>query len=179
MLKVLFQLDYFNQFNQAIPIRAETEHIYAILNDYTHVRGYKFSTSGQTRSNFNTLNVSSIKTYINLMRVVVKNISIMLLLKYPIGMQKLPLIEKFYLNTPVGGFLEQMGPQESVFAILDENTLSLLKNISDNDPVVQEIVTQINAMPDLTEKEIKQQNQEWDEHMKEVKREQKGNGEQL
>lgn len=181
MIKSIFKLQYFKQFNEAVPIHSEMEQTYNVLSDYTHVRGYRFSTTGQTISNFNQFNENSLKIYINLMKAVVKNNVIILLLKYPIGMQKLPLMEKFYLNTPMGGFLEQSGPQESVFAILDDNIKAILKDISDKDPTVQEIVTQINAMPDLTEEEIKQQNEKWDKHLEEhkpVNRDDKGDKKQ-
>lgn len=169
MIKSIFALQYFKQFNEAVPIHSEMEHAYNVLSDYTHVRGYRFSTTAQTKSNFNQFNETSLKIYIKLMRAVVKNNIILLLLKYPIGMQKLPLMEKFHLNTPMGGFLEQYGPQEVVFAILDDNIKAILKDISDKDPTVQGIVTQINAMPDLTEEERKQQNEEWDKHLEEHK----------
>lgn len=169
MVKSIFTLDYFKQFNKAVPIRSEMECTYDALSNYTHVRGYQFSTSAQTISNFNQFNEASLKMYIKLMKDVVKNNIILLLLKYPIGMQKLPLEEKFYLNTPMGGFLEQNGPQESVFAILDNNIRVILKDISDKDPTVQEIVAYINALPDLTEEEVKKQNEEWEKHMEEHK----------
>lgn len=169
MIKSIFNLQYLKQFDEAVPIHSEMERMYNTLSDYTHVRGYRFSTTAQTNSNFNQFNETSLKIYIKLMRVVVENNIIMLLLKYPIGMQKLPLMEKFYLNTPMGGFLEQYGPQESVFAILDDNIKVILKDISDKDPTVQEIVTQINAMPNLTEEDIKQQNEEYDKHLEEHK----------
>lgn len=181
MVKSIFDLQYFKKFNEDVPILPEIEHTYNVLSDYTHVRGYRFSTTSQTKSNFNQFNETSVKIYIKLMRAVVQNNIIMLLLKYPIGMQKLPLMEKFCLNTPMGGFLEQYGPQESVFTILDDNIKAILRDISDKDPTVQGIVTQINAMPDLTEEEIKQQNEEWDKHLEEhkpVKRDNKGDGKQ-
>ena len=169
MIESIFKLQYFKQFNKLIPIRKEVEQIYCELCKYTHTRGYQYSTSAQTISNFNQFNEASVEIYSGLMKTIVKNNIIMLLLKYPIGMQKLPLMEKFYLKSPMGGFLEQYGPQESVFEILDNDVKSVLKDISDKDPEVQKIVAWIDALPNLTEEEIKKQNEEWDKHLKDNK----------
>ena len=95
MVKSIFDLQYFKQFNEDVPILSGIEHTYNVLSDYTHVRGYRFSTTAQTKSNFNQFNETSLKIYIELMRDIVKNNIIMLLLKYQIGMQKLHLVEKY------------------------------------------------------------------------------------
>ena len=52
-LKRLFELEYFQQFNEKFPLRQEIEDIYSLLSDYVHTRGYRYSTTGQSRSNFN------------------------------------------------------------------------------------------------------------------------------
>jgi len=98
------------------------------------------------------------------MKKIVTAIVTMMLLKYPIGMQNLPLWDKFGLNPPAGGFLDESS-RPAILAILDEGTKGVLQDICDNDSTVNEIVKNILAMPDLTEEQLKKQSAEWDERM--------------
>lgn len=161
----LFELEYFRQFNDNFSLQQEIEDIYSLLSDYVHVRGYRYSTTGATRSNFNQFNASSLRRYVLYMKKVVKSMVTMMLLKYPIGTQNLPLWDKFGLNSPAGGFLDE-GSQPLVLAILDKQAKQVLQNISDDDPTVNGIVKHILAMPDLTEEQLKKQSAEWDDMMK-------------
>ncbi|HGE71728.1 TPA: hypothetical protein ENX78_12880 [Candidatus Poribacteria bacterium] len=165
-LRRLFELEYFRRFNGIFSLQKEVEEIYSKLSDYAHVRGYLYSTSGQTRSNFNQFNASSLRFYVGLMTKIVKSIVIMMLLKYPIGMQDLPLWKKFGLNSPVGGFLNETS-RPVVLAILDVETRAVLQDISDKDPQVFRIISGILAMPDLPEAQLKKQIAEWDKMMEE------------
>lgn len=175
-LRRLFELEYFRQFNEKLYLQQEIEAIYSLLSDYVHARGYRYSTTGQTRSNFNQFNESSLRRYVECTTRVVKGIVTMMLLKYPIRMQNLPLWDKFGLNSPAGGFLDESS-RPFVLVILDEEAKEILQSISNNDLAVNEIVKQILAMPDLTEEQLKKQSAEWDDMMKkhEIKR-QKSDG---
>ncbi len=82
----------------------------------------------------------------------------LVLLKYPIGAQKLPLWEKFGFDTPVGGFLES---PDNVLRVLPSSDVCLLQKISNNDSDVQELSEAIHNMPDLTEEEIDLQRQRY------------------
>ncbi|MBN2462546.1 MAG: hypothetical protein JXB43_02975 [Dehalococcoidia bacterium] len=146
----LFELRYFKLFDGSFDQLKEIKDLYDSLSDYVHVRGYSYSTSGQTISNFNQFNEQSIQTYISLMKRVVKSTIIMMLLKYPIGMQELPLWEKFGFNPPFG-FLVEEYQYRAIISVLEPKTKDFLQEISDNDPKVKEIVKGINDMPDLTE----------------------------
>jgi len=163
-LRCLFELEYFRQFNEMFSLQQEVENMYSSLNDYVHVRGYHYSTRGQTRSNFNQFSDLSLRRYVEFMKKIVKAIVAMMLLKYPIGMQNLPLCDKFGLNPPAGCFLDESS-RPVILAILNEDTKGVLQDISDNDPTVNEIVRNILAMPDLTEEQLKKQSAEWDEMM--------------
>ncbi len=83
----------------------------------------------------------------------------MVLLKYPIGVQELPLWEKFGFNKPIGGFLES---PNVVLRLLSSSDICLLQEISNNDSDVQELSEEIHNMPDLTKKEIDIQRQKFD-----------------
>jgi len=163
-LRRLFELEYFRRFNDKFSLQQEVENIYSSLSDYVHIRGYRYSTTGQTRSNFNQFSNSSLHRYVEFMKMIVQGIVTMMLLKYPIGMQNLPLWDKFGLNSPAGGFLNESS-QPAVLVILDEETKKVLQGISNNDSTVNGIVRHILAMPDLTEEQLKKQSAEWDEMM--------------
>jgi len=152
----IFKLDNFFRFNNESPLQQEIKDIYSKLNDYVHTRGYAYSTTGQSKSNFNQFNEQSFCQYVEIMKNVIKNIVIMMLLKYPIGMQKLPLWEKFGFNSPVGGFLDESS-QEAVFNIFDEKIKKTLQNISNNDSNVKEISQHILEMPDISEEQLNEQ----------------------
>jgi len=93
------------------------------------------------------------------MKRVVKSLVIMMLLKYPIGMQELPIFEKFGFNFPVGTFLWGT-PQKMVLAILDENIIKVLRKLSDENPDVKALVDYILSLPDLTPEELDRQDAE-------------------
>lgn len=152
----IFKLDNFFRFNNESPLQQEIKDIYSKLNDYVHTRGYAYSTTGQSKSNFNQFNEQSFCQYVEIMKNVIKNIVIMMLLKYPIGMQKLPLWEKFGFNSQVGGFLDESS-QEAVFNIFDEKIKKTLQNISNNDSNVKEISQHILEMPDISEEQLNEQ----------------------
>lgn len=162
----LFKFEYFRQFDDKFSLMQEVINIYSSLNDYVHVRGFRYSTRGQTRANFNQFNEVALLRYVNFMKRVVKSITTMMLLKYPIGMQNLPLWDKFGFNLPLGGLLDESS-QSAILTILNEDTKRFLQDISDNDPRVKEIIRDILAMPDLTEEEFKKQEYELDKFIKE------------
>jgi len=165
-LRDLFSSGYFKQFDEILPIRDNLEELYSVLSNYVHVRGYRYSTTGQSWSNFNRFNERALTRYVQLMKKTVRSNIIMMLLKYPIGMQQLPIWDKFGFNSPVGGILDESS-QEAVLNVLDESTRTLLQDISNSNPDTKAIVESILAMPDLTDRELEKQRTEWDESMKE------------
>lgn len=165
ILSQLFELPYFRQFDEKQPISSTVKRIYGLLNDYVHVRGYKFSSCAQSRSNFNAFNESSLLRYVETMKTIIESVITMMLLKYPIGMQALPMWDKFGLGGPIGGFLDECS-WPCVLSVLPDDTKNFLQSISDNDPDVKEIAEHILNMPDLSEEEWARQCAEQDEWYK-------------
>lgn len=157
----LFQLEYFAKFDSRFSLRKEIEELYNCLSDHVHVRGFHYSSSGHSGSNFNQFNESALRQYADLMKRVVKGLVTMMLLKYPVGMQDLPLWEKFGFNTPAGGFLDESS-RPTVLAVLDKETKQFLRAVSDSDATVDNIVKGMVALPDLTEEQLQKQRAEWD-----------------
>jgi hypothetical protein len=163
-LKRIFDLDNFYKFNQEFPLENDIYNLYSLLSDYVHSKGYHYSTTGQSLSNFNQFNESSLIKYVDLMKKTVSYMVTMMLLKYPIGLKNLPLWEKFGFDAPAAGFLSEH-TQQIVLNTLDEKTKESLQKIFDSDPIVKEIISQIISMPDLTEEQLNKQRAEWDDLM--------------
>lgn len=163
-IRDLFSSGHFKQFDDTFAVREDLEELYSELSNYVHVRGYRYSTTGQSRSNFNRFSERALVRYVQLMEITVRSSIVMMLLKYPIGMQRLPMWDKFGLNSPVGGFLDGSS-QKSVLDVLDDSVRALLEDISNSDPNTRAIVESILAMPDLTDEELERQRAEWDESM--------------
>lgn len=164
ILKQLFTLDYFNRFDKEFGIQKAIMKLYYQLSDYVHVRGLLYSSTGQSRSNFNQFSEKSFLRNVELCKQVVRYFIEMMLLKYPLGMQGLPLWEKFGLNPPAGGMIEEH-TRSIILVVLDEDVKKLLQEISDNDSHVQQVVEHINSLPDMTEEEHKKQSEEWEKRM--------------
>jgi hypothetical protein len=78
-LKCIFELDNFRQFNNEYPLQNDIYDIYSLLSDFVHSKGYHYSTTGQSRSNFNQFNESSLLRYVELMKKTVRAMVTMML----------------------------------------------------------------------------------------------------
>jgi len=165
IVKDLFKLEYFAKINERLQLQEDIEALHSTLSNYVHVRGYKYSSSGKTISNFNQFNEKALAEYSKMMTKTVKYCITMIMAKYPIGMQVLPLWDKFGLNFPMGGLLDESS-QDTIFKILDDKTKNVLQEISDNDVDVKSIVESINDMPNLTQEEYDQQNADYQREIK-------------
>jgi hypothetical protein len=173
MLDGLFNLDYYKRFDQTFNLRKRLENFYDELSGFVHIRGYKNSSSGLSRSNFPCLQQENIEAFIEKMVQTVRFTAELLLLKYPIGIIPLPITEKFGLNGPVGGFLEQ-NDIKYILAILEDKEVEFLKDIAKNDEHVQNSIRCFNELPNITDEEIRKQSEEFDRFLKEQKPEQTG-----
>lgn len=95
------------------------------------------------------------------LKKVVVILVVITLLKYPVGMQPLPMSIKFGLNYPAGGFLDESA-RPTVLGILSNQEMGILKAISDADMSVRETVQVILEMPNLSRKQIAEQKAAWD-----------------
>jgi hypothetical protein len=108
-----------------------------------------FSSSGLARTNVNHFTESAFLTYVEDARKVIGLSAAVLVGKYLIGLQSLPLDEKFGLNQPAGGLLASGTHRRK--QVIDDDVLKLLQKLSDQDPDTQGIVEWVHSLPDLTE----------------------------
>jgi hypothetical protein len=170
VLKKLFMLDYFKRFDDRFNFTTRVSLTHSHLSDFVHTRGYRFSSSGQTLSNFNRFSEKTLKEYSDVLISVVSHVMTTMLLKYPIGLQGLPLTEKFGLNPPSGGFLRP-DQVHLIGSVIQREEMEFLKGLSDSDPHVGKIVEHITSLPDLSEEEWRCQSEEFDERFPHLKTE--------
>lgn len=149
----IFKMCRFSDYDSKFGIKEELLNLYGVLSDYVHARGYQYSTIGQTKSNYNTFQEDVLKLNIGYMAQVVRLVVILMIILYPIGMQVLPIREKFGSNPIAGGFLYP-GGREIVLRILSEDTKKYLQDLSNSDPGVNDFVSWINSLPDIPEEEM-------------------------
>jgi hypothetical protein len=123
---------------------------YHNLGGFIHVRGFPYSSSRLVSGCRNQFLEKTLKGFIDIFCSVAHCSVVLILLKYPIGVQYLPLEVKFGLNTPAGGFLDA-DARAAVIKILEPVAEKLLRIISEADPAVQSIVEQIESLPDLSD----------------------------
>ena len=142
-------------------ILQQTTNLFRELSDFSHTKGLFYSGVDLGNSNINTFNEESVRTWFQYMERMVKIVITLHILQYPIGLQNIDLWSKFGLNPPAGGFLT---PSDAVpiRRCLDSDVLETLQAISDTDPDATSIAQQINDMPDLTEEQIRAQEEEMD-----------------
>ena len=161
VLKNLYMLDNFKHFDEKFNFKTRVLLTYSHLSDFVHTRGYRFSSSGQTLSNFNRFSEGTLKEYSEVLISIVSQVIITILLKYPIGLQGLPLDEKFGLNPPAGGFLRP-DQVDLIGSVIEKEEMEFLKRVSDSDPHVGKIVEHITSLPDLSEEDWHRQREEFD-----------------
>jgi hypothetical protein len=166
IFKKLLQLPNFQFFDKKFHLQDRVLCTFDKLDGHTHTRGYKFSSAKLlNHANFNRFEPQSLQRYCDLMFSVVNDLIVVSLLKFPLGMQDLPLDEKFGMDGPVGGFL--LGYEVGfIKSLIEPSEREVLQELSDNDINVQQTVEYIKSLPDLTEEQWKAQSQEWDKLMK-------------
>ncbi len=137
------------------------------LDSFVHTRGARHSASSLARSNINQFLEPSLRLYAELLESVVRDSVIVMLLKYPVGLQKLPIVQRCGMNGPAGGFLEPH--QVTLIASLVEGEeRAFLQRLSDEDPDVQRIVAYFEGLPDLSKEDWDKQLEDWERRHPEI-----------
>ncbi len=166
MLPRIFSLPALEQLDAELAFRKRITDTYDELGGYVHTRGYKFSSSGLARTNINQFTEAAFVAYVAHAQSVIGLTAATLVGKYLIGLQHLPLWDKFGLNLPAGGLLDSGA--HWLEQVMPTDVAELLKGLSDDDPDTQGIVEWVHSLPDLTEEEHQAQadkfEAEWGAH---------------
>ncbi|MDE3075566.1 MAG: hypothetical protein KGJ86_09060 [Chloroflexota bacterium] len=156
MLKDLNQVPGLVEFDRRFGLVSRVAELYQALGGFVHTRDFAHSALGLSGSNFPRFVVEPLERYIATARQSVQLISSLTLLKYPLGMQVLPFFDKWGVDGPLGGYIDE-GQVLLLGRTLPEDERDYLQSRSDLDPVVQAIRREILAMPDLTPEQLDQQ----------------------
>ncbi|MDQ1122073.1 hypothetical protein [Microbacterium trichothecenolyticum] len=137
----------------------DLQHLSFELGAFVHTRGRAGSIRGlNPTTNFPSFSATAFERWVEMAERVVRGVTALHLMKYPIGLQVTPLSEKFGLNPPAGGFVEP-AVRDRFRDYLDPDMRDRLQLQSDDDPAAVAMREQIDAMPDLTE-------DDWRDHLR-------------
>ncbi|MDR3540488.1 MAG: hypothetical protein P4L69_05900 [Desulfosporosinus sp.] len=164
IFKSLNRIESFRTFDTKFKLRERVSKTMGELGGFVHTRGYGNSSQALNLANYSRFSQKSLQMFEPFMTRAVTDVVITMLLKYPIGSQFLPIFEKFGLEMPLGGFLEEH-QVALIFSIIPEDEREFLNTISKQSKEVQTILKYINSLPDITEDEREQQLKRHEEFM--------------
>jgi len=146
----------FKLFQQKIDIKNRILKL-GILHNYVHSKGHKYSNSiGLLKSNSQTFEIKGITDWFGAFDEVVKMLSILHLIKYPLGIINFNYYDKFGIDTPMFGGLQEF-EIELIKRLITKEEFEQIEFIAQNDETVKKIIEHISQLPDMTEDEREQQ----------------------
>ncbi len=167
ILNVLFDNEDFRHFDQHIQVKESINRIYSALSDICHTRGQPCSHMALSKGNFPRCIEESVQAFIARAKDVLDIVITCFVGVNPIILFPLPLDEKFGMNGPMSGFLQEY-EVEALRKLLKPESLKALLTYYEADPSVLSIRQYFEDLPDITEEEFKQQIAAFDKFMKEM-----------
>jgi hypothetical protein len=154
MLRPLFAYARFRRAGQKLPLQRDIEELHTALCKYAHSQGTRHSTLGLghasiVRTARYALSATGLKEYSQRLRQVTRAAVMLAFIRNPLGMQELPIYEKFPWDRVPPGMLPA-NVRDDACSVLIPREIRILKSLSDNDPGVQWMVHQVGALPDLS-----------------------------
>lgn len=173
MINTIITLNKFKQFNKSFKWSKKIKNLYWTLCDYVHVKGpkkgirelNKGSSTSFAGSMLWPINLDSLIFVLDLYITVVRQLAISLCLYNPILLIGLPIDAKFGLNPPTGGFYNE-GQSEAIRKLIPIKYELFFKRLIQNDDEVKDLLYWINTFPDLTEKQLKEQADNFEKMLK-------------
>ena len=138
-------------------LREDLATLYGELSDYQHVKGLRYSSHQHTPIGSSVhFNEDAFRQWLELAYQVVRLVTTVHLLKYPVALQDTPVDQKFGLNGPMGGFLNPWQADE-LRSLFDTEELEKLQEISDLDPEASALAEEFRRRPNITEEQLQQQ----------------------
>lgn len=156
--------------------KSSLQNLYWLLSDFSHnkgqLKGYKelnntnFFTAG---TSLPTIKNETLKLFCDFYIKTVKEIVAIQSLYNQVILVGVPFEEKFGLEGPMSGFLNE-GQAEVINKLIPENYREYFNYLVENDKEIKSVVEYFNSLPDLTEEDLKAQAKRQDEFFNEVKR---------
>lgn len=124
------------------------------LHDYIHTKGYKFSNSlGLPKPNFQTFEEKGFTLWFEAFEEVVKVLSILHLIKHPIGLIRYDYSQKFGIDKPEFGGLEAF-QVDRLETIIGKEIFSTIESIAQTDVKVKDVMEWVSNLPDITNEDV-------------------------
>ncbi len=154
MLRPLFANPRFRRVGRELPLQQDIEELYGVLCKYAHSQGAPHSIPGLAHaSRVSTaryaLSASALKEYSKYLQQVTRAAVMLAFIRNPLGMQELPVYEKFPWDRVPPGMLPP-NVRDAARSVLVPREVRVLQTLSDNDLGVQWMVQQVRALPDLS-----------------------------
>jgi hypothetical protein len=167
ILSVLFESEDFRHFDRHINIRDRIDNYYNTLSDICHTRGQPCSHMTLSKANYPRLVEETLHTYISRCKDVIDIVITCFVAVNPIILFPLPIDEKFGINGPLSGFLQEY-QTEALRKLLKPDSLKVLLKYFESDPGVNSLRQYFADLPDITEEEFRKQLDDFDAFMKEM-----------
>ena len=146
----------FRLFQQKHDVRARIDHL-GFLHDYTHTKGHEFSNSiGLFKSSFQTFEEKGFKLWLDAFEEVIRVLSILHLIKHPLGVVRYDYSRKFGIDKPTFGGLEVF-EVDRLEQIIGQEIFCVIEAIAQTDDSVQDVMNWISNLPDMTEEDLAEQ----------------------
>ena len=135
------------------------------LHNYVHSKGSRYSNSfGLMTSNTQSFEKKALKVWLKAFREVIEILTILHLVKYPLGIVRFEYSDKFAIDTPMFGGID---PHEVEWLkdVVGPLVFKKLEIVAGQDERVQEILSWVTSLPDMTEEEREEQIIELDKTM--------------
>jgi len=154
--KILLQNDNIRKFNEKHDIETVHKNL-GYLHNYVHTKGAKHSNRmGLLKSNSQTFEAKLISKWLESYADIISLVSTLHLLKYPISVIRFDYRNKFGIDIPSFGGLEEYNI-DKIASILPDKYLEDIELIANEDPTTQETIQEISAFPDMTEEQVELQ----------------------
>jgi hypothetical protein len=167
IINVLFKKNNFIQLDKYILIKDKIEKAYGKLNDICHTKGESHSHMSLSKANYPRFIQESYDSFIQIAKEVVNIVITCFVVVNPIILFPVPLELKFGINGPVSGFLEEY-EVEILWKLLKPESLQHLRQYYESDPEIISIREEIENLPDISDEELRQQLDEFDEKIKQL-----------
>ncbi len=156
--KILLSNENIKKFNEKHHIKEIFAEL-GYLHNYVHTKGAKYSNRmglGLFKSNFQTFEESLLTKWLKSYTDMITLVTTLHLLKYPISIIQFDYSEKFGIDIPSFGGLQE-GDIKRIAKILPENYLSDIQKIAKEDINTQKIINEIRLLPDVTREQVEEQ----------------------
>jgi hypothetical protein len=146
----------FSKFDDMFGLKVKYDS-FAHLHDYVHSKGVNFSNAfGVSRSNSQLFQGERFAVWYENFLGIAKYLTEIHLIKYPMGIIEYNWSKKFGLHNPSIGILDPH-EREEIIRFLDANFVEEIQALIKTDSEIQDTITNIERLPDISEEEVEEQ----------------------